>query len=80
MTDEEKELQEKMRAEMKTHLTISIGYPNCSYEQIMGQVPNMWNILVHKGLTRPGMSYEMFLHFANKSYTKAIVQRTIGMA
>jgi len=80
MTAEElKELNAKMLNEMKMHLTVTVNYPDCTYEDVMSQVPYMWNLLVHKGLTRPGMSYEIFHYFANKSYTKAVINRTIGI-
>lgn len=79
MTDEEKTLQTQMLGEMKAHLILAIGYPNCTNEQIMAQVPYMWNVLVHKKLTRPGMTYELFVHSANKIYTKYEINRMIGI-
>lgn len=65
--------------QMKAHLMLAINYPNCTNEQIMAQVPYMWNVLVHTKLTLPGMSYELFLHSANKAYTKHEVDRMIGI-
>ena len=69
----------KVLGQMKAHLVLAIGYPNCTNEQIVSQVPYMWNVLVHSGLTLPGMSYELFAHSANKTYTKHEINRMMGL-
>lgn len=80
MTNEEKLVwKTKVLGEMKEHLKAVTGYPNCSSNDIMYQVPYMWNILVAKQLIPAGMTYGMFIHFANESYMKAEVNRIIGL-
>lgn len=80
MTTEEKAIWKvKVLTEMKEHLRVVVNYPNCSNNDIMGQVPHMWNLLVEKQLILPGMTYGIFVHFANERYMKAEINRIIGI-
>lgn len=80
MTDAEKEEhKKKMHNEMLEHLRVVINYPNCSNNEIMAQVPYMWNLLVAKKLTLPGMTYQEFLQIAHEKYMQAEVNRIIGI-
>ncbi|HXN74947.1 MAG TPA: hypothetical protein VN855_00460 [Candidatus Acidoferrum sp.] len=80
MTPEEKEIWlSQVRPILKEHLVKTIGYPNCTNQAIMGQVIPMWKVLGDNKLIVEGMTLQMFIHFAQKHYMEAEINRIIGI-
>lgn len=80
MTPEEKEnWLSKVRPLLKEHLVNTIGYPNCTNEQIMGQIGPMWKVLETNGLIIEGMTIQMFIQHAQQKYMEAEMHRIIGL-
>jgi hypothetical protein len=38
-----------------------LGYPNLTEEQILAEIPKLWELITEKNLVLPGMSYEGFV-------------------
>lgn len=74
MTPEEFEThKEKIKKVMVDHLTQSVKYPNCSNEQIMGQLKPMWILIEEAGLVLPGMNFQAFCAHAQNQFLIAKV-------
>lgn len=80
MTPSEKLEWKKLASEAITeYLKTEINYPNCENDVIMSRLPNLWNLLGEKRLIQEGMTYGLFVHFANQKYMEAEMQRIIGL-
>lgn len=74
-----KEWLDKASPVLKEYLTTTIGYPNCSAEQVMGSLAGMWETLDKNGLIKPGMTYNQFIYEAQKKYTQYEINRILGI-
>lgn len=61
------ELKEQIRKSMNDHL-VSKGYPDITNDQILQELPAMWNKLSAEGLLaepiKQGMTYQHFVNIA----------------
>ena len=61
------ELKEKIRKSMHDHL-VSKGYPDMNNDQILAELPALWNKLSAEGLLeepiKQGMTYQHFVNIA----------------
>lgn len=80
MTEQEnEEFVKKASKLLKEHLTTTLGYPKCTANQIMQQLPQMWAILNQQGLVKPGMTYQAFTVAAQQKYMDAEINRILGL-
>lgn len=80
MTNEERqEFVAVASKELKQYLTLYVGYPNCHPDAVLMHLPQMWNVLSQKGLLKPGMTYEAFVHFAREEHLKYSINQIIGL-
>jgi hypothetical protein len=63
---------------LKAYLTEKLAYPDCSNDEIMAELPNMWRLLDEKGLVKTGMNYAWFHSEAQAMYMKAEINRITG--
>jgi len=71
-TPEEKlEWKNKAVALIKEHLAKSVGWPQCSDEQIMEQLGPMWDLLVEADLIPEGATQRNWIASAQRAYANA---------
>jgi len=80
MTAEELQvIKEKIKNSMVEHLTKSIGYPDCTNDQIISQLKPMWVKLEEENLILPGMSFSAFTVHAEHAFLFQQMQGIMGL-
>ena len=78
MTKEEKlEWKKQALVVIDKHLRDTLGYPNCSNHNIMGQVSQLWRLLEENKLIKEGMTYQGFFSEAQREFQKAEFHNTL---
>jgi hypothetical protein len=70
--------KEKVKKIMVDHLT-SLGYPDLTNDQIMGQLKAMWVKIEEAGLVTDGMNFQAFQAHANNAYMMEHVKDIMGI-
>ena len=76
--EEKKEWAAKASPILKVYLNQTIGYPNCDPRLILNLLPQMWNLLVERGMIVEGMTYDSFVYHAQAQYMKGEMQTEIN--
>lgn len=80
MTEGEKtNHKEKVKKVMIDQLTSAVNYPNCTPDQIMSQLKNMWLKIEEEGLLVEDMNYQAFCAYANHCFMVSQVQDFMGL-
>lgn len=76
MTPEEKlELKTNIKKLFLEHLT-DLGYPNITNQDIMNELPALWQKMCDSGFYREGMSFQAFVDIAHQH---AIISEILGV-
>ena len=80
MTNEELiQHKDKIKKILIDHLTNTINYPNCTDDQIMSQLRNMWVKMEENNLILPGMRFDQFQAHANQAMIMSHFRNIMGI-
>lgn len=75
---EQAQYKAKVKTLMLDHLKNTIGYPNCTDEQIMKELKPMWVKIEEANLKLEGMTFVHFSAIAQDQYTFNQIKKAMG--